>query len=87
MDELETEIAELICDVCRIRGGIPLDMTPDSYLIGPESPLDTDSLDAVEIVFSIQNKYGVRIGNDDNSRKILATLKSLAGFVREDRTV
>ncbi len=86
MDELEREIAELICEVCRIKGGVPDDMTPDSYLIGPESPLGTDSLDAVEIVFNIQNRYGVRIGNDDNSRRILSTLRTLADFVRENRT-
>ncbi len=86
MDELEREIAEMICDVCRIKGGVPPELTPDSYLIGPESPLDTDSLDAVEIVFNVQNRYGVRIGNDDNSRRVLATLKSLADFVRANRS-
>ena len=86
MNELEIEIAELICEVCKIKGGVPPEMTPDSYLIGPESPLGTDSLDAVEIVFNVQNRYGVRIGNDDNSRKILTSLKTLADFVNENRT-
>ena len=86
MNELEREIAELICEVCRIKGGVPEEMTPDSHLIGPESPLGTDSLDAVEIVFNVQNRYGVRIGNDDHSRRILSTLRTLADFVRENRT-
>jgi len=86
MNELEREIVELVCEVCKIKGGVPPEMTADSYLIGPESPLGTDSLDAVEIVFNVQNRYGVRIGNDDNSRKILTSLKTLADFVNENRT-
>ena len=85
MDELEKELVEMICEVCKIKGPIPDDIPPEAPLIGPESPLDIDSLDAVEIVFTVQNRYKVRIDSEETSRKVLASLRSLADFVRENK--
>ena len=85
MDELEKELVEMICEVCKIKGPIPDDISPEAPLIGPESPLDIDSLDAVEIVFTVQNRYKVRIDSEETSRKVLASLRSLADFVRENK--
>jgi acyl carrier protein len=85
MDELEKELVEMICEVCKIKGPIPDDISPAAPLIGPESPLDIDSLDAVEIVFTVQNRYKVRIDSEETSRKVLASLRSLADFVRENK--
>lgn len=85
MDALEQELVEMICEVCKVDGGVPRDFSPAAPLIGPESPLGIDSLDAVEIVFTIQNRYKVRIDSEDTSRQVLASLHSLAEFVRASR--
>jgi len=85
MDELETELVKMICEVCKIKGPLPDDISPEAPLIGPESPLDIDSLDAVEIVFTVQNRYKVRIDSEETSRKVLASLQSLADFIRDNR--
>jgi acyl carrier protein len=85
MDELEKELVEMICEVCKIKGPVPDDIPPEAPLIGPESPLDIDSLDAVEIVFTVQNRYKVRIDSEETSRKVLTSLRSLADFVKADR--
>jgi len=85
MDELERELAGMICEVCRIEGGVPDDLSSAAPLIGPESQLGIDSLDAVEIVFTVQNRFNVRIDSEETSRKVLASLKILADFVRQQR--
>ena len=85
MDELEKELLGMICDVCKIKGPLPDDISTTAPLIGPESPLDIDSLDAVEIVFTVQNRYKVRIDSEETSRKVLVSLKSLADFVKANR--
>ena len=85
MDELERELAAMVCEVCRIEGGVPDDLAPTAPLIGPESPLGIDSLDAVEIVFTVQNRYQVRIDSEETSRQVLASLRTLADFVRNNR--
>lgn len=84
MDQLEKELFELICKVCKIQNP-PETVDNSAPLIGPESPLGTDSLDAVEIVFTVQNKYNVRIDSEERSREVLQSLKTLADFVRLNR--
>lgn len=85
MNELEQELVEMICEVCKVEGGVPADFSPAAPLIGPESPLGIDSLDAVEIVFNVQNRYRVRIDSEETSRQVLASLKTLADFVEKNR--
>lgn len=85
MDELEKELLELICEVCKVNNPGPDCFLPEAPLVGPESALDIDSLDAVEIVFTVQNRYKFRIDSEDTSRKVLASLRSLADFVRTNR--
>ncbi len=83
MDALAKELLEMICEVCKIPGEVG-DIDVNAVLIGPESPLGIDSLDAVEIVFNVQNKYKVRIDSEETSREVLASLKTLADFIRQN---
>jgi acyl carrier protein len=85
MNALEQELVEMICEVCKVEGGVPADFSPIAPLIGPESALGIDSLDAVEIVFTVQNRYQVRIDSEETSRQVLASLKTLADFVEINR--
>lgn len=85
MNELEQELLAMICEVCKVEGGFPADFSPTVPLIGPESPLGIDSLDAVEIVFTVQNRYLVRIDSEETSRQVLTNLKTLAEFVEKNR--
>jgi acyl carrier protein len=85
MDELEKELLAMICEVCKVANPGPAAISPAAVLIGPESPLGIDSLDAVEIVFTVQNRYQVRIDSEETSRQVLTSLHSLADFVRLNR--
>ena len=85
MSALEQELLAMICEVCKVEGGVPADFPSAAPLIGPESPLGIDSLDAVEIVFTVQNRYQVRIESEETSRQVLASLKTLAEFVEKNR--
>ncbi len=85
MNDLEKELLDLVCEVCKIKGPLPDDMKADTPLIGPECPLGTDSLDAVEIVFTVQNRYRLRIDSEETSREVLQSLKTLADFVSKNR--
>jgi len=82
--QLETELQNLIIDACNVDDP-PEDVDAKAFLIGPDSPLDLDSLDAVEIVVAVERKYGVRIGGQDTSREVLRSLGALADFIRRER--
>lgn len=83
-DNLEQELRDLIVDSCNIPDA-PEEVFADAPLIGPDSPWGLDSLDAVEIVVAVQKAYGVRIGGQETSREVLASLRTLAEFIRKER--
>ncbi|WP_051305523.1 phosphopantetheine-binding protein [Desulfogranum mediterraneum] len=83
MEPLERELLELICTTCNLRE-VEIDrLEGDIPLIGPDSPLGTDSLDALEIAVTVQQHYGVRMDSENNSRVVLQSLASLAAYIRE----
>lgn len=85
--DLENELVELVIEQCNVEGVAAEDVDHGAPIIGPESPLDLDSLDALEIVVAIQKKYNVRIGGEDTSREILQSFQILADFVRQHQKV
>jgi len=87
MDQLEKELIEMIVRACRIKTPVPEDFDPNGPLIGPDSALGIDSLDAVEIVFIVQKHYNVRIDSEARSREVLASLTTLADFIRKGGTL
>jgi acyl carrier protein len=86
-EALEKELLQMIVEVCRITDPLPEDLSPDDPLIGPESPLGLDSLDAVEIVVAVEKKYKVRIDFQESSRVIFRSLKTLADYIRKQTSV
>ena len=81
-DNLEVELLALIIDLCNIEDILLEEVDLDAPLVGPESPLGLDSLDAVEVVVAVQKSYGVRIGGKSSSREVLQSVNTLAAFIR-----
>lgn len=85
MDPLHRELLELICSTCNLPD-VDLDRVgPHDPLIGPDSPLGTDSLDALEIAVTVQQEYGVRMNSENTSRVVLQSVTSLADYIREEQ--
>ncbi|MGM0416892.1 MAG: phosphopantetheine-binding protein [Thermodesulfobacteriota bacterium] len=82
-EALEQELKRLIIEACNIPDA-PEDFPTDAPLIGPESPLDLDSLDAVEVVVAVQKGFGVRIGGEDSSREVLESVRTLADYIESN---
>jgi len=85
LDTLEKELSVMIMEICRFQSPPPADLAPETPLIGPDSAFGLDSLDAVEIVVAVQRKYNVRIDNQETSRQVLQSLRTLAEFIRSRR--
>ena len=84
-DPLERELLELICTTCNLYD-VEMDrITRDDPLIGPDSPLGTDSLDALEIAVTVQQEYGVRMDSGNTARVVLASLATLAEYIKSNR--
>jgi acyl carrier protein len=53
----------------------------DEPWFGPESRLDLDSLDALQISMAIQKKYGLRMPDSKDTRRALTSLINLADYL------
>lgn len=85
--ELERELLEMIVKVCKVEDPVPEDISPDDLLLGPDSVLGLDSLDAVEIAVAVEGRYKVRIGAEENSRRVFRSLRTLADHIRNERRI
>ena len=82
MKKFERELLQLICTTCRLQDVDLEQVRSNDPLIGPESPLGTDSLDALEIAVTIQQAYGVRMDSENTSREVLQNVATLADYIQ-----
>jgi acyl carrier protein len=85
VEGLELELRALIQQACDLDDARMATLTDDDPLVGPESPLGLDSLDALEIVTAVQRQYSVRIDNQNTSLRVLQSLRILADFIRTEK--
>jgi len=85
VEGLELELRALIQQACDLDDAKMATLTDDDPLVGPESPLGLDSLDALEIVTAVQRQYAVRIDNQNTSIRVLQSIRILADFIRQEK--
>ena len=56
------------------------EIADDLPLFGPEG-LGLDSIDALELVVSLEKKFGVSVPNSEATRHALATVNSICDYV------
>ena len=84
-DPLASRLKSLIVSTLKLDGVRPEDIPDDEVLIG--SPrFGLDSVDALELVLVLEKEFGVKIGSSEESRKALATVNTLAAFIRANQT-
>jgi len=74
MESLKQYLLSLIENTCNLTEDVVAGYTPDKPLIGPDSSLGLDSIDAIEIGAAIQEHYGIRI----TDRNVFRSLDTLA---------
>ncbi|PTD96250.1 phosphopantetheine-binding protein [Pseudothauera lacus] len=77
---LKDDLKQLIVDACD-RDCDPAAITDDEILFGPEAPLALDSLDALQLSMAIQKKYGLRLTDSKETRRILSSVGALAAHL------
>lgn len=80
-DPLRTQIKQLIVSTLKLDDLKPEDIKDDEPLIG--SGLALDSIDALELVVSLEREFGIKISSAEESRSALASVAHLADFIRE----
>ena len=74
---LRLELKALIVESCD-KDSDPASITDDEILFGPEAPLQLDSLDALQISMAIKKKYGLRLPDSKETRRVLSSVANMA---------
>jgi acyl carrier protein len=81
--ELREQIKEMMVENLMLK--VPREeLADDLPLFGPNG-LGLDSIDALELVVSLEKKFGVTVPNSETARAALATVNSIAEYVTARR--
>lgn len=78
--ELKSELKQLIADECETEFDAH-EILDDEILLGNQSRLALDSLDALQISLAVQKRYGKRIEGNNKTRLALTSVNTLAEFI------
>ena len=82
MDEqkLKAELKQLIVDECDVDMASE-EILDDELLIGSDTRLGLDSLDALTISLAVKDRYGKHIDSGNETRMALTSINHLAAFI------
>ncbi len=83
-ESLELELKQLIIEALALEDVTPENIESNAALF--LEGLGLDSIDALELAMALEERYGVRIGDDPElNREIFASVRNLAAYVDEHR--
>ena len=80
--ELRQEIKRVLVDACELTIA-PESIGDDDVLIGAESVLRLDSLDALQAAVALSKRFGRRIRDGNHARRVMRSVNTLAEFFEE----
>ena len=81
----ELALAELLVESLNLDGVAPAEIDPDAPLFG--AGLGLDSIDALELSLAISQRHGFQLRSDnDDNRRIFASLRALSAHVEANKT-
>jgi acyl carrier protein len=78
-DNLKDAIKEMMVENLMLKTS--KDEIPDEMLLFGPGGLGLDSIDALELVVSLEKRFGVSVPNSEVARSALATVNSIHGYV------
>ncbi|MDE9445969.1 acyl carrier protein [Xenorhabdus bovienii] len=81
MQELQTEIKEIIIDTLNLEDITPADIETEAPLFG--EGLGLDSIDALELGLAIKNRYGIVLSAESEEvRQYFHSVATLAAYIQ-----
>ena len=77
---LKQEIKQVIVEACELEIE-PESIGDDDLLIGSESAIMLDSLDALQAAVALSKRFGRRIHDGNHARRVMRSVNTLADFI------
>lgn len=85
MDQLIANLKKQIIEALNLKHLTPEDIGDDQPLF--VEGLGLDSIDALELIVLLQQKYNIKIANPQEGPKIFKSVKTIAEFIKSQQTV
>ena len=82
---LKTEIKEVILQSLNIIDIKPDDIENSAPLFAKDNILGLDSIDAIELIMTIQKHFNVRIADQNLARHVLESIDTIAEFLIKEK--
>lgn len=79
---IESELRNIIIHVANLQQVDPLSIDRNATLL--KGGLGLDSIDLLELIVTLEKKYGLKLRNDEQGRAALSSLASLVDFVSRE---
>ena len=79
--ELKAEIKRVIVEACELDID-PASIGDEEILVGTDSKLVLDSLDALQAAVAVSKRFGRRIHDGKHARRVMRTVSTLSEFIR-----
>jgi len=86
LQQLKKEVKEVIIKTLSINKINPGDVDDSAPLFAPDNPFGLDSVDAIDIVMTVQKHFNVRIADQNLARDVLESIDTLAEFIQRERS-
>lgn len=83
-EDLKFRLKKMIIEECERENIEPGEIRDDVELFSPESGLDLDSLDALQISMGLQTQFDTRLPDSKDFRRIVTTINALADYIQPE---
>ncbi|MDR0564576.1 MAG: phosphopantetheine-binding protein [Azoarcus sp.] len=85
IDQLKTALKTLIVETCD-KPVDPASIGDDEILFGKGTRLALDSLDALQLSVALHKRFGIRLSDSKETRRIFANVSKLAAWLQDQQT-
>ena len=83
-EELVLKLKKQIIQYLNLMEIEPEDIANDAPLFGPESDIELDSIDAIELSVLMEREYGLKITDPKKGKKVMASVDKMAEYIVEN---
>jgi acyl carrier protein len=87
LPEIKLEIKKLIIDTLNMRNITPEEIMDDVPLLSGNNVITIESIDILEVVMALQNRFNVRLNDQNIARYIINTINTIADFIYSQQLI
>jgi acyl carrier protein len=72
-----------VIEACNVKNITVADIASDEPIVGGKGKLQLDSLDALEVIMMVEQRFGIRLSGDEHSRSLFQSFNKMGTHIIE----